>query len=346
MISYHLTNLKFIDMSSNHKEGRKFKLEYVNTNNVTKKITIKDDKNIHITNIKKIKSAFLGKDNEWKNVTENVKRKIMPEPDLSIKLPTTWEKPFFSVIIPLYNNEKYIVKAVNSVLNQTFKSFEIIIVDDKSTDMSYNVVKTNFSSHKQIKIFQNKINIGVYKTQNFALNKSEGKYISLLGSDDIFLPTRLEQDYKWLQSSKFVISRYKRIAEKSRKIIKQRFSESMISFDKSVLNELGCWLNCRFSGDLEFLNRIRLIYGKNAINYNNNVLYSAIKKTDRTNLTCVYNLKTEKYKLFKKYWKILHNNYKKKININDQNTLKDLLPILEISNKDHLFNCNILKINI
>ena len=57
----------------------------------------------------------------------------------------------------------------------------------------------------------------------------------------------------------------------------------MISFDKSVLKKLGHWLNCRYSGDLEFLNRIRLVYGKNAINYNNNVLYRAIKKIDRTN---------------------------------------------------------------
>ena len=346
MVTYHLTNIRFIHMSAVRDEGKKLKVNYINSENILKKIVCNNDINIHITNIRCIKSAFLGKDNKWKNVTENVKKKILPEPDPLIELPRDWDTPLFSVIIPLYNNENYIVKSVESVLNQTFQSFEIIIVDDKSTDASYNTVKTKYGNHKQIKIFQNEKNIGVYKTQNFALTKTEGQYIALLGSDDIFLPTRLEEDYKWLQTSKFVISRYERISEKTNKVIKTRFSESMISFDKCVLKELGCWLNCRFSGDLEFLNRIQLIYGKNAINYNNNVLYSAITKTDRTNLTCVYNLKTEKYKLFKKYWKILHNNYRKKININDQNTLKDLLPILEISNKDHLFNCNILKINI
>ena len=346
MVSYHLTNIKFIDMSAVREEGKKLKVNYINTENILKKIVCNNDINIHITNIRCIKTAFLGKDNKWKNVTENVKRKILPEPDPLIELPRDWDTPLFSVIIPLYNNENYIVKSVESVLNQTFQSFEIIIVDDKSTDESYNTVKNKYSGHKKIKIFQNQENIGVYKTQNFALTKTEGQYIALLGSDDIFLPTRLEEDYKWLQTSKFVISRYQRISEKTNKVIKTRFSESMISFDKCVLKELGCWLNCQFSGDLEFLNRIRLVYGKNAINYNNSILYKAIKKKDKTNLTSVYNLQTSKYRDFKSYWQILHKHYDKKLDKEDKQKLTNLLPSINISNEDHLINCKRLHVTI
>ena len=346
MVSYHLTNIKFIDMTSVREEGKKLKVNYVNNENILKKIVCNDDLNIHITNIKHIENALLGKDNKWKNVTKNLKRMMMPEPDPLIKLPRDWDTPLFSVIIPLYNNENYIVKSVESVLNQTFQSFEIIIVDDKSTDESYNTVKNKYSGHKKIKIFQNQENIGVYKTQNFALTQSVGKYISLLGSDDIFLPTRLEEDYKWLQTSKFVISRYQRISEKTNKVIKTRFSESMISFDKCILKVLGCWLNCRFSGDLEFLNRIRLVFGKNAINYNNNILYKAIKKIDKTNLTCLFNQQTSKYRDFKSYWQILHKYYDKDLCEEDKQQLTNLLRSINISNEDHIINCKRLHVTI
>ena len=346
MITYHLTNLKFIDISARRIDGRKLKVNYINANNKFQKVEYTDDKNIHITNIKCIKKAFLGKDEQWKYVTENIKRRILPEPDPLLELPKTWNDPIFSVIIPLYNNAKYISKAVESVLKQTFQAFEIIIVDDKSTDESYQIVKTKYDDHKKIKIFQNEVNLGVYKTQNFALTKSQGQYIALLGSDDIFLPTRLEEDYRWLQTSKFVISRYERISEKTNKVIKKRFSESMISFDKCVLKKLGHWLNCRYSGDLEFLNRIRLVYGKNAINYNNKVLYRAIKKIDRTNLTCIYNLQTQKYKDFKCYWAKLHENYSKKITQEDNLALMELLSCIDISKEDHYENCKCLYIDI
>ena len=96
---------------------------------------------------------------------------------------------FFSVIIPLYNKEKYIKRAINSVLKQTFQNFEIIVVNDGSTDNSLSIVKNK--KDKRIRIFNQK-NLGVSNARNKGIKKSKGKYIALLDADDKFLKNYLE----------------------------------------------------------------------------------------------------------------------------------------------------------
>lgn len=93
------------------------------------------------------------------------------------------EKDKVSVIIPAYNVEKYICKGVESVINQTYKNIEIVIVDDGSTDNTYNVVKKIANSDIRIKVFQ-KINGGVSSARNFGLKVANGRYAIFLDSDD------------------------------------------------------------------------------------------------------------------------------------------------------------------
>ncbi|MCF7560421.1 glycosyltransferase [Sabulilitoribacter multivorans] len=94
----------------------------------------------------------------------------------------------FSVIIPLYNKESYIEATLNSILNQTFDDFEIIIVDDGSTDNSLNVVKSIKSS--KITIFEQK-NQGASVARNFGVKQAKSKYIALIDADDIWYPNHL-----------------------------------------------------------------------------------------------------------------------------------------------------------
>jgi glycosyltransferase involved in cell wall biosynthesis len=101
--------------------------------------------------------------------------------------------PFFSVIIPLYNKEKYIEATINSVLNQTFKDFEIIIVDDGSTDNSYKIV-SRFQDLQIFKIQQE--NQGVSIARNFGIENSNSEYIALLDADDIWEPNHLNELHK------------------------------------------------------------------------------------------------------------------------------------------------------
>ncbi|GAA3569942.1 glycosyltransferase family 2 protein [Snuella lapsa] len=105
--------------------------------------------------------------------------------------------PFFSVIIPLYNKEDYIEATINSVLEQSFKDFEVIIVDDGSTDNSYQLV-SQFKDHR-ICIIQQK-NQGVSLTRNHGIHYANSKYIALLDADDLWKPNHLEVFYKSIQA--------------------------------------------------------------------------------------------------------------------------------------------------
>ena len=94
------------------------------------------------------------------------------------------EKPLFSVVIPLYNKEKYIKRAINSVLKQTFRNFEIIVVNDASTDNSLSVVKS--IKDKRIKIFDRTRNMGPHFARNCGIKNAKGKYIAFLDADDAY----------------------------------------------------------------------------------------------------------------------------------------------------------------
>ena len=91
----------------------------------------------------------------------------------------------FSIIIPLFNKEFYIRNTINSVLAQSYNNFELIIVDDCSTDNSYNIVK-NFDDVR-IRLFRNDQNRGVGFTRNKGIELSTGDYIIFLDADDEFI---------------------------------------------------------------------------------------------------------------------------------------------------------------
>jgi len=91
-----------------------------------------------------------------------------------------------SVCIPVYNGEEFIKDAIDSVLNQTHTNFEIIIVDNQSTDATLQFVKQY--SDSRIRVFQNNSNIGLIPNWNKALEYTKGKYIKILPADDILLP--------------------------------------------------------------------------------------------------------------------------------------------------------------
>jgi O-antigen biosynthesis protein len=97
-----------------------------------------------------------------------------------------------SVVIPSYNHALFIVDAIESVIQQTFRSWELIIVDDGSTDGSCKLLESKFGLHNQIKIiFQN--NQGAHHAINRGMALASGRYISILNSDDIYHPERLQK---------------------------------------------------------------------------------------------------------------------------------------------------------
>jgi len=95
-----------------------------------------------------------------------------------------------SIIIPAYNAEKYISETINSVLNQTYNDWELIIVDDGSTDDTAKIVKAFCEKDNRIQYFYKK-NSGVSDTRNYGMEKSKGEYIALLDADDLWNEDKL-----------------------------------------------------------------------------------------------------------------------------------------------------------
>lgn len=110
--------------------------------------------------------------------------------------------PYFSIIIPMYNVEKYIKICVDSLLAQTFQDFEIIIVDDVSTDNSYEICKKLYGDNEKIRLIQQEKNQGQGSARNQGLKIANGKYIWFVDADDIALPDVLKKSYKATQAAK------------------------------------------------------------------------------------------------------------------------------------------------
>lgn len=109
-------------------------------------------------------------------------------------------EPLVSVIMPAWNNENYVEGAVNSLLAQTYKNWELIVVDDCSTDDTGKVIDRLAKKDKRIKAFHNKQNIKQTRTRNFAISKAKGKYVTLLDSDDERYPTSLQKQVEFLET--------------------------------------------------------------------------------------------------------------------------------------------------
>lgn len=102
-----------------------------------------------------------------------------------------------SFIMPIYNAEKYVQQAIESVLNQTYKNFELILVDDISTDSTMECLKKY--KDERIRILHNDKNAGIAYSRNRGMDAATGEYIALMDDDDISMPERLEKQVMFLE---------------------------------------------------------------------------------------------------------------------------------------------------
>ena len=99
------------------------------------------------------------------------------------------EKEKISVIVSVYNTRKYVKKCIESILNQTYENLELILVEDKSTDNSLEILK-EYENHPKVLLIENEENKGLSYSRNIGLKKSTGKYVGYIDSDDY-----IEKDY-------------------------------------------------------------------------------------------------------------------------------------------------------
>ena len=107
--------------------------------------------------------------------------------------------PEISVIMSVYNGEAYLREAIESVIKQTFDNWELIIINDCSTDSTGEILAEFASIDKRIKVYTNEINLKLPSSLNKAISLCCGKYIARMDSDDICLPDRFEKQYRFME---------------------------------------------------------------------------------------------------------------------------------------------------
>lgn len=109
------------------------------------------------------------------------------------------KKPLLSVYMPVFNAAPYLTQSIQSILNQSLNNFEFIIIDDHSTDNSWKIIKSFARRDSRIRIYRNRLNLGVSTNSNIAISLARCKYLARMDADDISTPDRLEKQYNYLK---------------------------------------------------------------------------------------------------------------------------------------------------
>ncbi|HSI71136.1 MAG TPA: glycosyltransferase family 2 protein [Gillisia sp.] len=108
--------------------------------------------------------------------------------------------PLVSVIMPAYNSADFIGEAIESVLAQTWNNWELLVIDDASTDGTVKIVKEYSSKHPNIIILKNSTNLGTGSSRNKGIKAATGRFIAFLDADDLWMPGKLEKQLRFMQS--------------------------------------------------------------------------------------------------------------------------------------------------
>ena len=148
-----------------------------------------------------------------------------------------------SIITPMYNSEKFIDSTIQSVQSQTYQNWEMIIVDDASTDRSIEIVKKIMSNEPRLQLKQLVDNLGPAHTRNNGIKLAKGRFLAFLDSDDLWHKDKLEKQIKFMQKNEyaFTFTGYEKIDEKGKKIGNiLPFKDQVTYHDLLKSNHIGC----------------------------------------------------------------------------------------------------------
>jgi len=111
-------------------------------------------------------------------------------------------KPKVTILLSVYNGAKHLSDSIDSLLFQTYKNIEILIIDDNSNDATFDICKKYEESFNNIKVFKNLKNLGLTKSLNFLIEHSSGTYLARQDADDISEATRIEKQIKFINKYK------------------------------------------------------------------------------------------------------------------------------------------------
>ncbi|MBO4127289.1 glycosyltransferase family 2 protein [Streptococcus suis] len=119
---------------------------------------------------------------------------------------TQTEFGLVSVIMPVFNSEQFVGESIQSVLNQTYQNWELVVIDDASTDSSLEIVQEFSRQDSRIRILQHSESSGAAISRNDGLREAKGRWIAFLDSDDLWFPTKLEQQLAFMVTNNYHFS--------------------------------------------------------------------------------------------------------------------------------------------
>lgn len=152
-------------------------------------------------------------------------------------------EPLVSIIMPSYNASKFIVASIESVRNQTYQNWELLITDDFSKDNTVELIEKYTLLDKRIKIYALRKNVGAASARNNSLRESKGRYIAFLDSDDLWKPHKLERQIKLMQNNNwaFSFSNYELISEDGKLLNKEIRVPLSVDYKQYLRNTIiGC----------------------------------------------------------------------------------------------------------
>ena len=170
------------------------------------------------------------------------------------------KSPLISVIMPVYNGEKYISAAIQSILAQTFSDFELIILNDGSTDRTIEIVSSFHDS--RVKVIDNSSNKGIIHSRNHAIHSSKGMYLANLDSDDIALPERFAKQLIFFEKNKeySVVGSDVQLIDEHAKIIGEIKYSSFNRYIKENLFFYNCFAQSSTMIQKKHLDQLNEIY--------------------------------------------------------------------------------------
>ncbi|MDA9952059.1 MAG: glycosyltransferase family 2 protein [Chitinophagales bacterium] len=147
-----------------------------------------------------------------------------------------------SIITPSYNTSKFIEATIKSVLDQDFESWEMVIVDDNSSDRSPEIIKRYAAEDSRIILIENKENAGAAISRNLAIQQSKGRFIAFLDSDDLWLPNKLSMQVNFMLENNFgfTYSAYDKINESDERIGQIQVPSKVSYNDLLKTCSIGC----------------------------------------------------------------------------------------------------------
>ena len=148
-----------------------------------------------------------------------------------------------SIVTPVYNSEKFISETIDSIQNQTYKHWELILVDDCSSDNSYDIISKYIKYDKRIRYIKLEKNSGAAVSRNTGIKNAKGRFIAFLDSDDIWLPEKLEKQLKYMLDKKigFTFTSYRYMKEDGTKTNKVAKAPYKINYNGLLKNTIiGC----------------------------------------------------------------------------------------------------------